>query len=173
MATKKQIDAAKKNIKKAQAVWKTMTRRQRALAQPEGRKRQKPGSTGKGEYFRIEVRPKSQFTSFKTHDVGEPGGLQRITGRRSSGSWATVAWLIEKTDAHMTRDKQLIVTDRSAKTVLKSIREPIVHVKGDIFKAKPRKNVAEKDKPTSAQKRAYVANIKKAQRAQKMKSIKK
>ena len=51
MATKKQIDAAKKNIKKAQAVWKTMTRRQRALAQPEGRKRQKPGSTGKGEYF--------------------------------------------------------------------------------------------------------------------------
>jgi len=89
MATKKQIAAAKKNIKKAQAAWKAMTPRQRALAQPEGRKRKKPGSTGKGNYFHIEVRPKNQFTSFKTHDVGESGGLQRITGRRSSGSWAT------------------------------------------------------------------------------------
>ena len=163
MATKKQIAAAKQNVQKAQAAWQAMAPRQRALAQPEGRKRKKPGSTGKGKYFRIEVRPKYQFTSFKNHDVGEPGGLQRVTGRRSSGSWATVAWLIEKTDAYATDDKRLVITDESARTVLKSIREPIVHIKGDLFKARPCKNVAEKDKPTPAQKRAYAKNIKKAQ----------
>lgn len=169
MVTNKQTTAAKENIKKAQAAWKAMTSRQRALAQPEGRRRQKPGSTGEGKFFRIEVRPKNDFTSFRTHDVGDPGGLERITGRRTSGSWATVAWLISKEDAHMTKDKKLVITDDKAKTVLKSITAPIEHVKGDIFKARPRKNVAEKDKPTPAQKAAYSKNIKKAQAARKLK----
>jgi len=172
MASKKQTVTAKGNIKKAQAAWKAMTPRQRTLAQPEGRKRKKLGSTGKGNYFRIEVRPKSQFVSFKTHDVGDPGGLQRITGRRSSGSWATAAWLISKEGAHVTKSNKLVITDTDAKTVLKSIREPIEHIQGDIFKAKPRKNVAEKDKPTPAQKAAYAKNIKKAQEARKKKHIK-
>ena len=173
MITKKQTAAAKKNIKKAQTAWKAMKPQQRALAQPEGRRRKKPGSTGKGNYYRIEVRPKSQFTSFRTHDVGDPGGLQRVAGRRSSGSWATTAWLISKDDAHVTKSNKLVITDVGAKTVLKSIREPIEHVKGDIFKAKTRKNVAEKNKPTPAQKAAYAKNIKKAQQARKKKTIKK
>ena len=164
MTTKKQVAAAKKNIKKAQAAWKAMTPRQRAIAQPEGRKRKKPGTTGKGKFFHIEIRPKSQFTSFRVHDVGEPGGLERVTGRRSSGSWDTVAWLVSKEDAHMTDNNELVITDPKAQTVLKSIRGPIEHVKGDIFKAKPRKNIAEKDKPTAAQKRARSENIRKAQK---------
>jgi len=167
MKTIKQTAAAKKNIQKAQAAWKAMTLRQRALAQPEGRKRKKPGSTGKGKFFRIEVRPKSQFISFKTHDVGDPGGLERIAGRRASGSWGTVAWLVSKEDAYMTEGRELVITDPKAKTVLKNIREPIEHVKGDIFIAKPRKNIAEKDKPTVAQKKAWAENIKKAQQARK------
>ena len=48
MATKKQIEAAKKNIKKAQKAWKEMSHRQRALAQPQGRKRAKVGGTRRG-----------------------------------------------------------------------------------------------------------------------------
>lgn len=167
MTTKKQSVAAKKNIKKAQEKWKAMTTRQRALAQPEGRSRKKPGSTGKGKFYHIEVRPKSQFTSFRTHDVGEKGGLERVTGRRSSGSWATVAWLVSKDGAHMNDAAELVITDRKMQSVLKNIREPIEHVKGDIFQAKPRKNIAEKDKPTLAQKKARAANIKKAQQARK------
>lgn len=165
MPTEKQIDAAKQNIKKAQAVWKAMTPRQHALAQPEGRGRKKPGSTGKGKFYRIEIRPKSQFVSFRVHDVGEAGGLERVSGRRSSGSWATVAWLVSKDDAHMTETNELVITDPKARTVLQSIQEPIVHIKGDIFKAKPRKNIAEKDKPTRAQTNARMQNIKKAQAA--------
>jgi len=170
MATTKQIAAAKKNIKKAQAAWKAMTPRQRALAQPQGRGRKKPGSTGKGKFYRIEVRPKSQFTSFRVQDVGEKGGLERVAGHRPSGSWATAAWLVSKDDAHVTKANKLVITDESAKTVLKSIRGPVEHVKGDIFKAKPRKNVPEKDKPTPAMRRAQAVNIKKAQQARRKKN---
>ncbi len=66
------------NIKKALRTWKFMTPRERALAQPNGRRRAKPGSTGEGNYYRIEIREKSQFSSFRNHDVGEKGGIQRI-----------------------------------------------------------------------------------------------
>ena len=46
MATEKQRQAARKNIKKAQATWKDMSAPEHARAQPEGRARKKPGSTG-------------------------------------------------------------------------------------------------------------------------------
>jgi hypothetical protein len=42
--------------------------------------------------------------------------------------------------------------------------EPI-HVKGDIFEAKPRPNIPEAEKPTTAQRSAQMCNIKKAQAA--------
>ena len=96
MVTKKQEKSSKENIKKAQKKWTSMPQRQRAIAQPEGRKRAKPGSKGEGDYYRIVVRDKDQFSSFKTHDVGDKGGIQRITGHRPSGSWDTQAWLISK-----------------------------------------------------------------------------
>ncbi|MEK7601909.1 MAG: hypothetical protein AAB472_00255 [Patescibacteria group bacterium] len=166
MATKKQIGTAKKNVRKAQAAWKGMTKRQHALAQPEGRNRKKPGTTGKGKFYHIEIRPKSDFTSFRTQDVGKKGGLERIAGRRSSGSWATATWLISKDKAHLSAKGKLVVTDKKDKASLaKAIRGRVVHVKGDIFTAHPAKNVPEASKPTSAMRRAQAANIKKAQAA--------
>lgn len=48
MATNRQRAVANRNIRKAQAAWQTMTPRQRALAQPKGQKRQKPGTVGGG-----------------------------------------------------------------------------------------------------------------------------
>lgn len=164
MATKKQSAAAKKNIKKAQAVWRGMTKRQRTLAQPQGRARKKPGSTGGGKFYRIVVRDKNDFTSFRVQDVGEKGGLERLAGRRSSGSWDTVSWLISKEDAHV-KNGHLIITDKKARSVLKSLSGHIYHVKGDIFRAHPAKNVPEAAKPTPAMRRAQKANIKKAQAA--------
>src|SRR5205809_957840 len=83
--------SAKKNIKKAQKAWKNMSSRQHALAQPEGRARKRPGAGG-GEFFRIEVRPKSEFVTFRTQDVGDKGGIERLAGKRSSGSWDTATW---------------------------------------------------------------------------------
>jgi len=162
-ATTAQKKAARKNIRKAQKTWQSMTPRQRALAQPEGRGRAKPGSKGEGEYYRIEVRPKSQFTTFRYHDVGEPGKILRLAGKRSSGSWDDHAWLIDKDIAHLEGDS-LVTDDRDAGEILEVVG-PVTHVKGDIFKGHPRKNVPEAEKPTLAQRRAQSTNIKKAQLA--------
>ena len=162
MATDKQRQAARENIKKAQ--WQSMTKRQRTLAQPEGKNRARPGTTGEGEYYRIIVRPKGEFTTFRNQDVGKPGGLQRLSGHRSSGSWATHAWLISKEDAHMEGD-ELVPDSDDARELLATLGSKPVHKKGDLFTAKDRRNVPEKDKPTPAQQRAQRENIKKAQAA--------
>lgn len=166
MATRKQNSAAKKNIKKAQAKWRSMTKREHSLSQPQGRARKKPGTTGKGRFYRIEVRPKNEFVTFRVQDVGVRGDLERLAGKRSSGSWDTVSWLVEKDTAHVDSSGKLVIINPKVKEALaKGIRGPITHIKGDIFKALPRKNVPESSKPTGAQKRAQITNIKKAQRA--------
>jgi hypothetical protein len=165
MESKKQKKAAKKNIKKAQKKWQSMSSRQRSLAQPEGKDRARPGARGGGDYYRVVVRDKNQFTSFRYHDVGEDNGdLQRLAGRRSSGSWATQAWLISKKSAHMDGET-LVGENEDVKDLLDELGSKPKHVKGDIFEAKPRKNIPEKDKPTKAQQRARQENIKKAQQA--------
>ncbi len=126
---------------------------------------QKPATPGRGKFFHVQVRPKRDFVSFRTHDVGQSGGLERVTGRRTSGSWATVAWLISKDAAYCSPTHELIITDTRVRSVLKSLEGPIIWIKGDTFKAKPRKNVPEKSKPTPAQREAWSTNIKKAQAA--------
>ncbi|MBI4087127.1 hypothetical protein HY416_04085 [Candidatus Kaiserbacteria bacterium] len=165
MVTPKQKVAAKRNVKKAQAVWKGMTKRQHSLAQPEGRARKKPGTTGKGKFYRIEIRPKGEFKTFRVQDVGKKGGLERLAGRRSSGSWDTVTWLVAKEEAHVGPNGQLVIDSPRARTALTQIVGPIVHVKGDVFRAHPKKNVPESAKPTPAMRRAQKTNIKKAQAA--------
>jgi hypothetical protein len=156
--------AARRSIKKAQEAWGSMTSRQRARAQPEGRKRKGPGTTGKGEYYHVEVRRKSQFSTFRTQDVGKKGGIQRIAGKRSSGSWDDQKWLISKDEAHIENDR-LVPDTTDAQEVLRALGSEPKHVGGDRFTAKPRPNVPEKEKPTAAQKRAWQQNIKKAQAA--------
>ncbi|OGG52685.1 hypothetical protein A2851_00560 [Candidatus Kaiserbacteria bacterium RIFCSPHIGHO2_01_FULL_53_29] len=131
-------------------------------------KRKAPGTTGKGKFYRIEVRPKSDFKVFRIQDVGRKGGLERLAGKRASGSWDTVSWLVSKDDAHTERGK-LVIDDKKARTALKQIRGPIVHVKGDVFRAHPARNIPEREKPTLAMRRAQKANIKKAQKARRKK----
>jgi len=169
MATEKQRQAAKKNIKKAQAKWKSMSSSGHSRSQPEGRGRKKPGSTGEGNYYHVEVRPKDEFTSFRTQDVGDAGHLQRVAGKRSSGSWATAKWLISKEDAHVEGGK-LVGDTRDAKDLIKKLGSEPVRKSGDRFEAKDRPNVPERSKPTTAQQRARRQNIKKAQAARSEKS---
>src|SRR6266498_5466701 len=126
--------------------------------------RKKPGSTGQGEYYHVEVRPRGDFVSYRTQDVGDPGHLQRVAGKRESGSWATVKWLIDKNDAHVEGDS-LVGDTREAKDLIKQLGSKPVHKTGDVFEAKPRRNVPERSKPTAAQTRARSQNIKKAQAA--------
>ncbi len=163
-ASPKQMSAAKRNIKKAQAKWKSMTKAEHAAAQPEGRARKKPGMGGSGKFYRVVVRDKNDFVMFRNHDVGDKGHVERLAGKRTNGRWATVAWLIDKNDAHVSNG--ILVGDiPDVVDVLGKLRRKPKHLKGDIFEAGPRVNVPESTKPTAAMKRAQERNIKKAQTA--------
>lgn len=164
MATEKQRAAARRNIKKAQAAQRAMTPGERARMQPQGRGRKKPGTTGEGEFYRIQVRPKGEFVTFRTQDVGDPGHVERVAGKRSSGSWDTQAWLVSKQDAHV-EGGRLIPDTTDARKLFADLGSEPVHVKGDVFEAKDRPNVPESEKPTAAQRRARSRNIQKAQAA--------
>ncbi len=169
MPTEKQKKAAQNNVKQAQKAWREMTPAERALAQPECRRRAKPGSTGEGDYYRIVLRPKDEFATFRTQDLGEPGHIQRVAGKRASGSWGTQAWLIQKSDAHVEGDT-LVGDTEDARKLLASLGSKPKLVKGDIFEARDRPNVPEAKKPTEAQLKAWRENIKKAQAARKAQS---
>jgi len=164
VASEKQREAARRNVKKAQAAWKEMSHEEHARAQPQGRGRKKPGTSGEGEFYRIQVRPKDEFVTFRTQDVGGPGHVERVAGKRGSGSWATQAWLVSKRDAHVEGDRLVPDTEDARKLFADLGSEP-VRVVGDVFEAKDRPNVPEREKPTAAQRRARAENIKKAQAA--------
>jgi hypothetical protein len=129
-----------------------------------GSRRKAPGTGGTGDYYHIEVRPGDDFATFRTQDVGDPGHIQRVAGKRESGGWATVKWLIGKEDAHVDEGR-LVGDTQEAKDLLRKLRTKPVHKRGDLFESKPRQNVPERSKPTAAQKKARSKNIKKAQTA--------
>ncbi|MCK4650002.1 hypothetical protein KAT36_02110 [Candidatus Pacearchaeota archaeon] len=164
MVSFKQRVAARKNIKKAQAKWKSMTKAEHAVAQPEGRARKKPGMGGEGMFYRVVVRDKGDFVLFRVHDVGKKGHVERLAGQRANGRWATVSWLIDKNEAHVSNNI-LVGDSEDVKDVLRKLSRKPRHLKGDIFEAGPRVNVPERLKPTPAMKRAQMRNIKKAQAA--------
>ena len=149
-----------------------MTPRKGASARPEGKKRAKPGTKGEGDYFRIVVRSKDEFATFRYQDVGEKGHILRLTGKRSSGSWDTQAWLISKDDAHIESDT-IVADSDDARNLIETLGSKPTHVEGDVFEAKDRPNVPESKKPTEAQQRARLENIKKAQQARRSRSAKK
>lgn len=127
--------------------------------------RREPGSRGQGDYYHVEVRPSDDFVTFRTQDVGDPGHVQRVAGKRETGSWATVKWLIGKNDAHVSGDT-LVGDTKDARDVIKKLGSKPMKKKGDIFEAKPRRNVSERSKPTGAQRKARGQNIRKARSSQ-------
>ena len=120
--------------------------------------RKKPGMGGKGFFYRVVVRDKNDFVLFRNHDVGKKGHVERLAGRRANGRWATQAWLVDKNEAHMDEKSVLIGENKDVIGVLAKLRRKPKHLKGDIFEAKPRKNVPERLKPTKAMKKAQVKN---------------
>jgi hypothetical protein len=128
------------------------------------RRRAKPGAAGTGAFFHIELGPKRRFVMFRVQDVGGAGGIERVAGRRASGSWDTQKWLIGKHHAHLARGR-LVPDTAEARHVLASLGSRPVHLGGDRFRARPRPDIPEGAKPTPAQRRARSRNIKKAQAA--------
>lgn len=126
--------------------------------------RARPGARGGGKFFHIEVRRPRDFVRFRVQDVGGKGGIERVAGLRASGSWDTQKWLISKDQAHI--EGGLLVPDTAdARKVLGSLGSGAQHVTGDRFKAKPRRDIPESEKPTPAMRRAQLRNVRKAQAA--------
>jgi hypothetical protein len=128
------------------------------------KRRAKPGARGRGGFFHIQVRPRTEFVTFRNQDVGLRGGIERVAGRRANGSWDTQKWLIGKSEAHRT-GKRLLADTAAARKVLRTLGSVPRHLGGDRFIAKPRRNIPESQKPTPAMRRAQRANIAKAQAA--------
>jgi hypothetical protein len=63
-------------------------------------------------------------------------------------------------DGHIEHGK--LVADTSEARKILDVVGPVRHVKGDIFQGHPRRNVPERKKPTPAQRRARMENIRKA-----------
>jgi hypothetical protein len=164
MATARQRRAARRNIGHAQAARRKMSSRTHARRQPHGRGRAKPGARSGGAFFHIEVRPRRQFKTFRTQDVGKKGGIERVAGKRGSGSWDTQKWLISKEHAHRV-GRRLVPDTPDARKVLKTLGASPRHVAGDRFRAKDRPNVPERKKPTPAMRRARSRNLRKARAA--------
>jgi hypothetical protein len=160
MATQKQLAAAKKNVKKAQEARRKTPEN---VSTPKLNRRTR-ASTGEGEFYRIEVRPKEEFVIFRNQDVGNKGGIERLAGKRPSGSWDTATWLVSKNCAHV-ENEELVADKPEVKELFDMLGSPPIHIEGDIFKAKDRRNVTEKENPTMAQKSARSENINKAQGA--------
>ncbi len=116
-----------------------------------GKERETPGATGEGEFYHIEVRPKEEFVKFRTQDVGEKGGLERVGGQRENGSWDTVKWLVSKEMAHVENGK-LIAGHKDAKELVDDLGSEPKHIEGDRFEAKVRPNVAAKGTPEKIRK---------------------
>jgi hypothetical protein len=126
--------------------------------------RAKPGASGRGGFFHIQVRPRSEFVTFRNQDVGRRGGIERVAGQRANGSWDTQKWLIGKSEAHRV-GKRLEADSAGARKVLSTLGSVPRHLGGDRFIARPRRKIPASEKPTPAMRRAQTANIKKAQAA--------
>jgi hypothetical protein len=109
----------------------------RSGRRPGPRGRAKPSVRGSGRFFRIEVAPARQFITFRYHDVGKKGGVERIAGRRQDGIWETAGWLIGKDMAHLERGR-LAPDTAAARKVLAVIGAVPRHRAGDRFVANNR-----------------------------------
>ena len=128
---------------------------------PRQKTRQRPRSAGAGEYYHIEVLPRTDFVNFQTQAVGR-GHIQRVAGQRSSGYWSTVKWLIDKSDAHV-QDNKLVPDTPAAKNVMEQLGSEPVRMLGDLFKARPRPSFLEQPKPARDHRRVRRENAKKSQ----------
>lgn len=91
MATAKQRAAAKKNVKKAQSAWREMTPRQRALAQPQGRARKRPGAGG----------GKKRYSDAHINKMAEWRTLSRFV-ERLHREW----WQLERSYARVSEERK-------------------------------------------------------------------
>jgi hypothetical protein len=144
---------------------KAATRARQKPARPKARRRAKPGA-GRGKFFHIEVRPKSEFTEFRTQDVGSKGGIERVAGKRAGGAWSTQKWLIAKNQAHV-EGRSLVGDSADARKVLALLGTTPKRIRADRFSARDVASARPGAKPTTAPRRAGLPSISAPQKGRK------
>jgi hypothetical protein len=131
----------------------------KSATKPQGTKRRQPGA----DFYRVEVRPRKGFVTFRTQDVGGKGRIERVAGQRQSGSWGTVAWLISKQDAHVS-GRTLVADSRDAKQVFRRLGGKPVHRSGNRFVTPNRPELTGVTKPSMSQRIARSRRVQRSQR---------
>ncbi len=88
---------------------------------------------GQGEYFRIIIRPSSDFIKLRMEASADADVIQQINGKRADGRWNTQSWLIHKSAAHLEADK-LVADNQHAKKLLQALDHKMVLIEKDTFK---------------------------------------
>lgn len=97
------------------------------------------GTKGGGNFYRITIRPKSEFILFRNHDVGKAGHIERVAGKRKNGSWNTQCWLVNKKDAKV-EGNCLVGKINDVKKLFSKFHTPPKHIEGDEFQAKSKES---------------------------------
>lgn len=97
------------------------------------------GTKGGGNFYRITIRPKSEFILFRNHDIGKAGHIERVAGKRKDGSWNTQCWLVDKKDAKIVNNCLVGKID-NVKKLFTKFESPPKHVEGSTFSAKDKKD---------------------------------
>lgn len=98
------------------------------------------GEKGTGNFYRVELLDADDFVTFRNHDVGGEGGLERVAAIKKNDDgqeeWHTQAWLIEK---NMAKDENgwLQPTHPDAKSLFDSFATKPRHIKGDMYRSRP------------------------------------
>lgn len=125
-------------------------------------RRAKSGASGEGEFYHIEIRPSTGFKTFRTQDVGKPGGLERVAGKRHDGTWDTQKWLISKRLAYV-ENGRLMASSDAARAMFDELGSVPVLVEGDRFQATPKRAVRRNGKRKTPQRRRHQRNVTKAE----------
>jgi hypothetical protein len=85
-----------------------------------------------GSYYRIIVRPREDFKSFKSETPTINNTIQQINGKNAEGQWSTQSWLIHKDGAHIDSGK-LVPDNKAVRRLLQVLDGHVVHIKDDVF----------------------------------------
>lgn len=93
------------------------------------------GAKNQCEFYYIEVKPKEEYKTFRTQDVGKPDRIERVAGQRADGVWETVKWLVNKRLAHI-ENGTLVADERDAQELFDNFDAAPRHIEGNRFEAK-------------------------------------
>lgn len=82
----------------------------------------------KGQQLRIRLKKPSQFSKFRTQDVGLKGRLQRLAGYSKRTGWTTQSWRLNLNDYRnksqiINQIKKLRILNSKKKEAIKKVRK--------------------------------------------------